>query len=105
MKNSKQKAEETLVSPNIGNIMLAAAAISSADVEPSRQSITYYEDGSIKTLVFANGFTLEFPPPVEAEKVILKGFNPFWFFSILNSFFYYVKYHIRKSKSCCKCCE
>jgi hypothetical protein len=79
MKNSEQKAEETSVSPNIGNIMLAAAAFSSADVEQSRQSITYYDGGSLKDLVFANGFTLEFPPPVVAEKIVLKGFNPFGF--------------------------
>lgn len=32
MKNSEQKAEETLSIPNIGNIMLAAAAFSSADL-------------------------------------------------------------------------
>jgi hypothetical protein len=34
MKNSEQKAEETLVSPNIGNIMLAAAASLSDDEFP-----------------------------------------------------------------------
>jgi hypothetical protein len=75
MKNNEQKAGETLVSPNIGNIMLAAAAFSSAEVEPSRQSITYYEDGSLKTLVFANGFTLHFPNPNEINEEY-RGLTP-----------------------------